>query len=181
MVDARLPDGSQRERHRASALHRRTVHDDPEVRQGSLHGRGPRRLRSFTPQTAHFINLCVRGRLNIVVSGGTAPARPRCSRGVQLQPDDERIVTVRTPRSSSSPGPRVPARGSAPEHRGQRPVAIRDLVRNALRMRPDRIVVGEVRGGRRFDMLQAMTPPRRLDHTVPLELAPRHPLEESRP
>jgi pilus assembly protein CpaF len=117
------------------------------VRGGTL---GPRALA--------FLASCVRGRANLVVSGGTSSGKTTLL-GVlsAFIPDGERIVTIEDAAELRLSNPHVlglEARPPNVEGRGE--VTVRDLVRNALRMRPDRIVVGEVRGGEALDMLQAM-------------------------
>ena len=110
------------------------------------------------PRALAFLAACVRARANIVVSGGTSSGKTTLL-GVlsAFIPDDERIVTIEDAAELRLAKPHVlglEARPANVEGRGQ--VTVRDLVRNALRMRPDRIVVGEVRGGEALDMLQAM-------------------------
>jgi pilus assembly protein CpaF len=110
------------------------------------------------PRALAFLAACVRGRANIVVSGGTSSGKTTLL-GVlsAFIPDDERIVTIEDAAELRLAKPHVlglEARPANVEGRGE--VTVRDLVRNALRMRPDRIVVGEVRGGEALDMLQAM-------------------------
>jgi pilus assembly protein CpaF len=113
---------------------------------------------SFTPQVAHFINQCVKGRLNIVVSGGTGTGKTTMLNVLSsFIPHDERIVTVEDAKELQLHQIHVlPMEARPPNIEGKGEVKIRDLVRNSLRMRPDRIVVGEVRGGEALDMLQAM-------------------------
>lgn len=158
MVDARLADGS-----RVNAV----------VPPVSIHGpiltirRFPtNRLKmtdliafgTLTEQVADFLDACVKLRLNIIVSGGTGSGKTTLLNILSSYvPSDERIVTVENPAELQLPQPHVvtlEARPASLEGRNEIPQG--DLVRNALRMRPDRIVVGEVRGGEAFDMLQAM-------------------------
>jgi pilus assembly protein CpaF len=105
-----------------------------------------------------FLAACVRGRLNIVISGGTSSGKTTLL-GVlsSFVPQEERLITIEDAAELRLAQPHViglEARPASVEGRGE--VTVRDLVRNSLRMRPDRIVVGEVRGGEALDMLQAM-------------------------
>lgn len=113
---------------------------------------------SLTPQLAQLFQACVESRLNIVVSGGTGSGKTTMLNALSsFIGTTERIVTVEDAAELSLNQPhtvRLETRPPNAEGRGQ--VTIRDLVRNALRMRPDRIVVGECRGGEALDMLQAM-------------------------
>lgn len=113
---------------------------------------------SLGPRMLAFLRAAVRGRANIVVSGGTSSGKTTLL-GVLADsiPDDERLVTIEDAAELRIAKPHVvglEARPANVEGRGE--VSVRDLVRNALRMRPDRIIVGEVRGGEALDMLQAM-------------------------
>ena len=157
-VDARLPDGSRVHAivpplslcgpvlnvRKFSTL---AFTPDDLVRGGTL---GPRMLA--------FLAACVRGRANIVISGGTSSGKTSLL-GVLTAyvADDERIVTIEDAAELRIAKPHVIGLESRPPNvEGRGEVTVRDLVRNALRMRPDRIVVGEVRGGEALDMLQAM-------------------------
>ncbi|MDA8345901.1 MAG: CpaF family protein [Thermaerobacter sp.] len=158
MVDARLKDGS-----RVNAIipplalrgptltirrfpERPLTIDDLE-RNGSL-----------TPQMAELLQAAVRGRLNIVVSGGTASGKTTLLNCLSaFIPTDERIVTIEDAAELRLQQDHVVSLETRPPNlEGRGEVTIRQLVRNALRMRPDRIVVGEVRAGEALDMLQAM-------------------------
>jgi pilus assembly protein CpaF len=113
---------------------------------------------TLSRQVAELVDACVRGRINILVSGGTGAGKTTTLNVLSsFLPDDERIVTIEDAAELRLQQPhvvRLEARPPNIEGRGE--VTIRDLVRNALRMRPDRIVVGEVRGGEALDMMQAM-------------------------
>lgn len=114
--------------------------------------------QSLTPEAADLLDAMVRARFNILVSGGTGTGKTTFLNALSgLIPDRERIITIEdSAELSLQQGHvvRLEARPANSEGKGQ--VTIRDLVRNSLRMRPDRIVVGEVRGGETMDMLQAM-------------------------
>ena len=158
MVDARLPDGS-----RVNAV------VPPVALDGSL-----LTIRKFaadpftvddliafgtmTPPVAHLLQACVRGRLNIVIGGGTGSGKTTTLNVLSsFVPADERIVTIEDAaelRLNQDHVLRLEARPK--DLAGENEVPIRALVRNSLRMRPDRIIVGEVRGAEALDMLQAM-------------------------
>lgn len=158
MVDARLPDGS-----RVNVVVSPLAIGGPflTIRKFSVDPYGADdlvRFGTFTPQAAHFLDACVRGRMNIVVSGGTGSGKTTMLNVMSsFIPPDERVVTVEDAKELQLVQPHVlplEARPANIEGRGE--VKIRDLVRNALRMRPDRIIIGEVRGAEALDMLQAM-------------------------
>lgn len=113
---------------------------------------------TLTPQLAQFLGACVKARLNILVSGGTGTGKTTLLNALSaFIPPSERIITIEDPVELKLQQPHVislEARPPSIEGRGE--VTQRDLLRNALRMRPDRIIVGEVRGGEAFDMLNAM-------------------------
>jgi pilus assembly protein CpaF len=113
---------------------------------------------TVSAQVAHFVDACVRGRLNIVISGGTGSGKTTMLNVLSsFIPGNERIVTVEDAKELRLQQEHVLSMESRPANiEGVGEVKIRDLVRNALRMRPDRIVVGEVRGAEALDMLQAM-------------------------
>jgi pilus assembly protein CpaF len=116
-------------------------------------------LGSLSAADADLLRACVRARLAIVISGGTSSGKTSLLGALAATIDAaERIVTVEDAAELRIDRPhvaRLEARGSSLEGSGE--VGIRELVRNALRMRPDRLIVGEVRGGEALDMLQAMT------------------------
>ena len=158
MVDARLPDGS-----RVNAI------------LPPLSVRGPvMTIRKFaerpftiadlvanktlTMDAGVFLEACVRGRLNVLISGGTGSGKTTMLNVVGgFIPDQERVITIEDAAELQMPQAHVVTLESRPANvEGRGLVSIRDLVRNALRMRPDRIIVGEVRGAEALDMLQAM-------------------------
>ena len=158
MVDARLPDGS-----RVNAIIEPVSLDGPAV---TIRRFGTKRLNiddlvalgAVTPAVVEFLRASVEGRLNIVVSGGTGSGKTTFLNVLSaFIPSDERIVTIEDAaelRLSQDHVVRLESR--PPNIEGHGEIKIRDLVRNALRMRPDRIIVGECRGGEALDMLQAM-------------------------
>jgi pilus assembly protein CpaF len=158
MVDARLPDGS-----RVNAiigplsllgptLTIRKFSRDPYT-MADLIG-----FDSLSDQAASFLEACVRGKLNVLISGGTGTGKTTMLNAMSAYiPEAERIVTIEDAAElqlQQEHWVRLESRPSNVEGEGE--VKIRELVRNALRMRPDRIVVGEVRGAETLDMLQAM-------------------------
>lgn len=157
-VDARLPDGS-----RVNAVIPPVSIDGPTItirkfRKDKLTVQQLVDFGSLTPQMAEFLRACVVSRLNIVISGGTGSGKTTLLNVLSTMiPPDERIVTIEDAAELQLQQDhivRLETKVASVEGRGQ--VTIRDLVRNSLRMRPDRIVVGECRGGETLDMLQAM-------------------------
>jgi pilus assembly protein CpaF len=158
MVDARLPDGS-----RVNAVISPLSIGGPflTIRKFSIDPYQEADLISFgtlTQRTADFARACVRGRLNLIISGGTGSGKTTTLNVMSSYiPGDERIVTVEDAAELQMHQEHVLTLESRPANiEGKGAVQIRDLVRNTLRMRPDRIVVGEVRGAEALDMLQAM-------------------------
>ena len=109
-------------------------------------------------ELAAFFEACLRGRLNIVISGGTGTGKTTLLNALSAYiPATERIVTIEDPAEVKLQQPDVVTLEARPPNlEGKHDVTQRDLLRNALRMRPDRIIVGEVRGSEAFDMMQAM-------------------------
>jgi pilus assembly protein CpaF len=158
MVDARLPDGS-----RVNAVVPPIALDGSmlTIRKFAADPYTSADLIAFGTMTNtawEFISACVRGRLNILISGGTGSGKTTTLNVISAAiPEDERIITIEDAAELQLHQEHVLRLESRPpniEGRGQ--VAIRELVRNSLRMRPDRIIVGEVRDGAALDMLQAM-------------------------
>jgi pilus assembly protein CpaF len=113
---------------------------------------------TLTPEMAELLDACVKAKLNIIVSGGTGTGKTTLLNVLSsFLPDNERIVTIEDAVELQIQKQHVVRLESRPPNtEGKGAVTIRDLVRNSLRMRPDRIVIGEVRGGESLDMLQAM-------------------------
>ena len=158
MVDARLPDGSRVNAVvppialDGSLLTIRKFAADPFTADDLVS------LGTLTPPVAALLRACVHGRLNVVISGGTGSGKTTTLNVLSsFVPADERIVTIEDAAELQLRQAHVLRLESRPENlEGRGEIAIRDLVRNALRMRPDRIIVGEVRDGAALDMLQAM-------------------------
>ncbi len=158
MADGRLPDGS-----RINVIIPPLVVGDPvlTVRRfpeisftvADLVERG-----SLSPEAADFLSLCIEGKLNVIVSGGTGTGKTTLLNVLSTAiPQQERVITIEDSAELRLSQPHVVTLEARPANiEGVGLVSIRDLVRNALRMRPDRILVGEVRGGEALDMLQAM-------------------------
>src|SRR5213083_1501796 len=156
MVDARLPDGS-----RVNAIIPPLALKGPTltIRKFSRDPYTMNDLISFgtiTPKAGQFLAACVKGKLNILISGGTGTTTTLNAMSAFV-PGDERIVTIEDAAELQLQQEHVITLESRPPNiEGQGEIRIRELVRNALRMRPDRIIVGEVRGPETLDMLQAM-------------------------
>ncbi|GAB4431738.1 MAG: CpaF family protein [Anaerolineales bacterium] len=157
-VDARLPDGS-----RVNAVIPPVAIDGPSItiRKFSKDKLTINQLIDFgsiTQNMAEFLRACVLARLNIVISGGTGSGKTTLLNVLSsFIPEDERIITIEDAAELQLQQEHVLRMETKPANiDGRGAVTIRDLVRNSLRMRPDRIVVGECRGGEALDMLQAM-------------------------
>jgi pilus assembly protein CpaF len=157
-VDARLPDGS-----RVNAIIQPVSIDGPSITirkfmKGRLSVEQLIEFGSITSSMAEFIRACVVARLNILISGGTGSGKTTLLNVLSgFIPDNERIVTIEDAAELRLQQDHIVRLETKPPNvEGRNGVSIRDLVRNSLRMRPDRIIVGEVRGGEALDMLQAM-------------------------
>ncbi|MDH8677309.1 CpaF family protein [Fusibacter bizertensis] len=158
MVDARLPNGS-----RVNAIIPPLAIDGPSITIRKF-AEDPFRIEdlvrfgTLNSKMAEFLKACVEGRMNVVVSGGTGSGKTTTLNVLSsFIPEDERIVTIEDAAELQLPQPHVVRLETKPANvEGRGEVTIRDLVKNSLRMRPDRIVVGEVRSGEALDMLQAM-------------------------
>jgi pilus assembly protein CpaF len=158
MVDARLRDGS-----RVNAIIPPLSIDGP-VLSIRRFGTEPLRMsallenKALTKDIADMLQMCVSARLNLLISGGTGAGKTTLLNALSaFIPEDERIVTIEDSAELQLQQPHVVRLETRPPNiEGRGEVTQRDLVRNALRMRPDRIVIGEVRGGEAIDMLQAM-------------------------
>ncbi|HEV3262846.1 MAG TPA: CpaF family protein [Gemmataceae bacterium] len=158
MVDARLPDGS-----RINAIIPPLALDGSLV---SIRRFGARPLlisdlinkKAVTPDMIKFLAACVEARLNVLISGGTGSGKTTLLNALSMYiPPDERIVTIEDAAELRLQQPHVGRMETRPANvEGTGEVTTRDLVRNALRMRPDRIIIGECRGPEALDMLQAM-------------------------
>jgi pilus assembly protein CpaF len=158
MVDARLPDGSRVNAIIPPLSLRGPALTIRKFARDALSLDDLVRLGSVTQQTSDFLAECVRGKLNILISGGTGTGKTTLLNAVSARvPDNERIVTIEDAAELRLQQRHVISLESRPPNvEGEGEVRIRDLVRNSLRMRPDRIIVGEVRGAEALDMLQAM-------------------------
>ncbi len=158
MVDARLPDGSRVNAIipplalRGPTLTIRKFARDPYTMNDLIS------FGSVSPKAAQFLAACVKGKLNVLISGGTGTGKTTTLNAMSAYvPGDERIVTIEDAAELQLQQDHVITLESRPPNiEGQGEIRIRELVRNALRMRPDRIIVGEVRGAETLDMLQAM-------------------------
>jgi pilus assembly protein CpaF len=158
MVDARLADGS-----RVNVIIPPIAPKSPAItirkfRSDKLKIADLIAVGALTPQAAKFLEGCVQVKRNIIVSGGTGSGKTTMLNALSaFIGHDERIVTIEDPAELKLQQEHViTLEARPPSLEGRNEVTQRDLVRNALRMRPDRILIGEVRGGEAFDMLQAM-------------------------
>jgi pilus assembly protein CpaF len=158
MVDARLPDGS-----RVNAVIPPVALDGPMLsirrfRRDPIQAQEIVERNTLTQEMLDFVAACVKARMNVIISGGTGAGKTTLLNVLSgYIPDDERIVTVEDAAELQLRQEHVARMETRPANiEGQGAIRIRQLVINALRMRPDRIVVGEVRSEEALDMLQAM-------------------------
>ncbi|MFP3852715.1 MAG: CpaF family protein [Anaerolineales bacterium] len=158
LVDARLPDGS-----RVNAVIAPLALRGPVLTIRKFAGvpfdlERLVELRTLSPQMAGFLERAVQQRISLLISGGTGSGKTSTLNALSLCiPTEERLITIEDSAELQLQHPHwVPLEARPANLEGEGEIPIRTLVRNALRMRPDRIVVGEVRGGEAFDMLQAM-------------------------
>jgi len=158
LVDARLKDGS-----RVNAIIPPLALKGPcitirKFKRDALKVEDLIRYKTITPQMAEFLEMCVKARKNIVISGGTGSGKTTTLNIISaFIPDTERIITVEDAAELQLPQEHwVQLETRPPNLEGKGAISIRELVKNCLRMRPDRIVVGECRSGEALDMLQAM-------------------------
>jgi len=158
MVDARLPDGS-----RVNAIISPLSLSGPlltirKFAQGRFDMEELVRIGTLSREGLDFLDMCVKAELNMLISGGTGTGKTTLLNALSSAvPDRDRIVTIEDAAELQLAQQHVVRLESRPKNiEGEGEITIRDLVRNALRMRPDRIIVGEVRGAEALDMLQAM-------------------------
>jgi pilus assembly protein CpaF len=158
MVDARLPDGS-----RVNAIIPPLALDGPTMSIRRF-GANPLKLedllnyKAFTPEMAMLMEACIKARLNIIISGGTGSGKTTLLNTLSsFIPHDERIITIEDAAELQMQQDHIVRLETRPANiEGKGAINTRDLVRNALRMRPERIIIGECRGAEALDMLQAM-------------------------
>ncbi|PID39213.1 MAG: type II secretion protein [Proteobacteria bacterium] len=157
-LDARLPDGSRIHVLLPPMARCGTVISIRKFHPGGLVIDDLIKYRSITPEAARFLECCVLIKRNMMVAGGTGSGKTTLLNVIShFIPDDERILTIEdSAELQLNQQHLVPLESRPPDRHGKHAVMIRDLLHSSLRLRPDRIVIGEVRGGECFDLLQAM-------------------------
>ncbi|MEM5776039.1 MAG: CpaF family protein, partial [Anaerolineaceae bacterium] len=157
-VDARLPDGSRVNIVTQPVAHKGPIISIRKFLKDKLSIEQITELGTLTESMGEFLHACVASRLNIIVSGNTSSGKTTLLNILsRFIPDNERIITIEDAAELNLPQNHVVTLEQKPANlHGEGVVSIRDLVRNSLRMRPDRIIVGECRGSEALDMLQAM-------------------------
>src|SRR5260221_2083025 len=158
MVDARLPDGS-----RVNAIIPPIALDGASLSIRRF-GSNPLKLedllnyKAFTPEMAVLLEACIKARMNVIISGGTGSGKTTLLNTLSsFIPNDERVITIEDAAELQLQQEHVVRLETRPPNiEGKGSVQCRDLVKNALRMRPERIIIGECRAGETLDMLQAM-------------------------
>ena len=167
ICDARLARRLARQRHRAAARHRRTDAHHPQVQEGPAQApRSRAASSSITPEGATILEIIGRVRCNVLISGGTGSGKTTLLNCLTGYIDhDERVITCEDAAELQLQQPHVVRLETRPPNlEGEGEITMRDLVKNCLRMRPERIIVGEVRGPEAFDLLAGDEHrPRRLD------------------
>lgn len=158
-LDARLPDGSRVHLVQPPCSRRGTVVAIRKFSRKSFDLSRLVEMGSLTPSAQEFLELCVRMRKNIIVSGGTGTGKTSFLNAMSCAiPAEERIIVIEDSSELQLQQPHVvQLEAKMPDHRGRGGVSIRDLFVSTLRLRPDRIVIGEVRASEALDLLQAMT------------------------
>ncbi|MCJ7832540.1 MAG: CpaF family protein, partial [Actinobacteria bacterium] len=158
-ADARLPDGSRVHAIIPPLSLRGPVLNVRKFSSAPMSADDLLAAGTLTVEMLEFLRSCVHGKANIVVSGGTSSGKTTFLNLLSsFIPDDERLITIEDAAELRLLKPHVVSLEARPANvEGDGEITVRDLVRNALRMRPDRIIVGEVRGGEALDMLQAMS------------------------
>ena len=157
-MDARLPDGSRVHAILPPCARKGLCLD---IRKFSAETLTMEKLVSFgsiTPDAVEFIKACVYGKMNIIVSGGTGSGKTSLLNAISsMVPNEERIITIEDSAELQLQQDHVlPLESKPPDKKGKGEVPIRELLKSSLRLRPDRIIVGEIRGGEALDLLQAM-------------------------
>ncbi|QDT65382.1 CpaF family protein [Calycomorphotria hydatis] len=158
MVDAKLPDGSRLNAVIPPLAQKGATVSIRRFKQKQLQFDDMVRMGTLAPEMADFLKFAVTGRLNVLFSGGTGAGKTTMLNNVsRFIPTSERVITIEETAELQLQQPDVVSLEARPSNiEGKGEISLRDLVKNSLRMRPDRVIVGEARGGEVLDMLQAM-------------------------